>query len=152
MKGKQLEQALEHDAAQKESARQTASVVDIGSGSPVSSVAMDAQETLRMLETKNALLAKSVVMQLVDVARTFAGLSLATGPKRKPQAISDKPSQDPRLDVEMPIPEQSLKMLLVAEKAIALARSVDVLGDRAVVRTSGVTDTSEVSDVERNEK
>ena len=126
MSGEELNAALEDDIAQKASA---ASQVVVHPGVPVTT------DDVEHLEVKQAYLAKAVSLSYVDAAHACVRLAL--------HEIS--PPVDTSGNLNKPRPKADAKrvelLMALGERAVKIAKDLDVLGDKALVRVEPQTQT-----------
>jgi len=123
MEGEDLKQALNHDQAARLSA--VPGIPPEMMQTPVSIVSIG-----RQLDEKIAVLAKTVSLSMLDVARACTMLAM--------QPVDQKITKDEKgqqmVEGKPPKPEVSEKWMVVASVAVDLAQKADVLGDRPLAR------------------
>lgn len=119
MQGEQLQEALDHDAAAKAANQQSNQTAPAEQGDA------DVQRTVEVevgfdtlvkhLDQKNAYMAKSVSLALLDTARAFTAMATQAEPNKQPEA------------------QRAEKLLNVAKLALELADKASRVGDKATI-------------------
>lgn len=113
MSAEQMEEALKHDMANR-------MTNGTGQSEPLA-VEVSFETLMTRLDQKNAMLAKSVSMALVDTARSYTALAMQVREGKSPE------------------PSYAERCLVVAEHALKLAEVADRLSDKNVARADIVT-------------
>jgi len=124
MEGMDLKKALEHDQAAKQAVPTL--VPQEVTQTPVSIMSIGKQ-----LDDKLAVMAKTVALGFLDVARSCQSLGLALVDQK---IITDPKTGNQSIDGKPPRPDVAEKWMGIAVIAIDLAHKADVLGDRPIAR------------------
>lgn len=129
MTQEEMKEALEHDQAIK-----AAKPADpqVEPSPQVRQQAVPLQIILDEIEKKQTLLAKTVAMGLVDLARQFTEAAANTD-RRK--VVVDKKTGEQRIESEGSRPGAAEACLEIVQVALDLARKADALGDRPLARS-----------------
>jgi len=123
MEGAELNKALEHDQAAK--VTQLPGIPPEMMQTPVSIVSIG-----RQLDEKIAVLAKTVSLSMLDVARACTMLAM----QPIDQTVTTNEKGEQMVEGKPPRPEVSEKWMGIATVAVDLAHKADVLGDRPLAR------------------
>jgi hypothetical protein len=132
-----MKKALEHDQAIKASmaeskaeSKQSARVEQ-----HEQQQAVPIKLVIQELEDKQVLLAKSVTLGLVDLARQFTEQARSTG---KQKIVMDKKTGKQSIEQDAPRSGVAEACLKVVGLALDLARTADAIGDRPLARKADV--------------
>ena len=123
----QTQEALDHDAARKESEGKGNGVADVDEGAEEQST-VATEQMVNALDVKNAYLAKSTALTYIDLALACAGLA-------REQVMPAVDLQGNTRGVKAD-PKRTDQLLGFAERAVKLALDLDVLGDKNIIRAT----------------